>query len=97
MSIISAAVVVLRALLMPRGVIIAENLCLRQELAVLHQPVRWPRVNSASGHVLPDEHGGANSLQSAKGHQPPILASPSRSAAEKPPAVETASSAWVKK
>ncbi len=44
MSIVHTAVIVLRAFLMPRPAIAAENLCLRQQLAVLHQSVRRPRL-----------------------------------------------------
>ncbi len=44
MSIVNAAVIVLRAFLAPRAAIAAENLCLRQQLAVLHQSVRRPRL-----------------------------------------------------
>ncbi len=44
MSIVSAIVVFLRAFLVPRAAIAAENLCLRQQLAVRHQSVRRPRL-----------------------------------------------------
>ncbi|MEE9534405.1 MAG: hypothetical protein V3W06_08290, partial [Acidimicrobiia bacterium] len=44
MSIVNAVVIVLRAFLMPRPAIAAENLGLRQQLAVLHQSVRRPRL-----------------------------------------------------
>ncbi len=44
MSIVNAIVVVLRSLLVPRAVIAAESLCLRQQLAALHQSVRRPRL-----------------------------------------------------
>ncbi len=44
MSIVNAVVIVLRAFLVPRPAIAAENLCLRQQLAVLHQSVRRPRL-----------------------------------------------------
>ena len=42
MSIISTVVAVLRALLMPRGVIIAENLALRHQLGILHRSAKRP-------------------------------------------------------
>jgi hypothetical protein len=44
MSIMSTAVVVPRAFLVPRAAIAAENQCFHQQLAVLHQSVRWPRL-----------------------------------------------------
>ncbi len=44
MSIMSTAVVVPRAFLVPRAAIAAENLCLRQQLAILRQSVRRPRL-----------------------------------------------------
>ncbi len=44
MSIISTAVVVLRALLMPRGVIIAENFALRHQLGILQRSAKRPRL-----------------------------------------------------
>ena len=44
MSIVNAVVIVLRAFLVPRPAIAAENLYLRQQLAVLHQSVRRPRL-----------------------------------------------------
>jgi hypothetical protein len=44
MSIVNAVVIVLRAFLGPRPAIAAENLCLRQQLAVLHPSVSRPRL-----------------------------------------------------
>lgn len=42
MNLIGIAVVVLRALLMPRGAIIAENLTLRHQLGILHRSAKQP-------------------------------------------------------
>ena len=44
MSLVSNLSVFLRAMLLPRAMIVAENLALRQRLAVLHVSVKRPRV-----------------------------------------------------
>ncbi len=44
MAVVRVFAAFIRALLLPRAVILAENLALRQQLGVLHRSVKRPRL-----------------------------------------------------
>ena len=52
MGVLRAVLVVIRALLVGRTVLVAENLALRQQLAVLRQGVKRPTIAAAGSGVL---------------------------------------------